>query len=112
MPIVLPDLDVEKVKRWCRARVPAKFKDEVRLEVNVGGKSVSIHERRPVWNDVAGEWTNMPIAQLRDAGDGAWTLYSGDRYGKWTLYLGLEATQPIDVILDEIDADPTSVFWG
>ena len=48
-PPVLPELDVEKVRRWCRDRVPAKFADEVRLEVTTRGKSISIHECRPVW---------------------------------------------------------------
>jgi hypothetical protein len=46
---VLPELDVEKVKRWCRDRVPAKFADQVRLEVTTRGKSIFIHECRPVW---------------------------------------------------------------
>ncbi len=52
---VLPELDVEKVKRWCRERVPAKFKDEVRLEVTTRGKSISIHECRPVWRGAPGD---------------------------------------------------------
>ena len=41
-----------------------------------------------------------------------WTLYFGDRYGKWTMYFDLDTNQPIDVILDEIGKDPTCVFWG
>ena len=112
MAIVLPELDVEKVRRWCRDRVPAKFNDEVRLEVSTRGKSVSIHECRPVWRGAPGEWTKMPIAQIRYEGDGTWTLYFGDRYGGWTMYFDLEAKQPIDVIIEEISSDPTCVFWG
>jgi hypothetical protein len=109
---VLPELDVEKVKRWCRERVPDRAKDEVRLEVTTRGKSISIHERRPVWKGAPGEWTSMPIAQIRYEGDGAWTLYFGDRYGKWTMYFDLESNQSINVILDELGSDPTCVFWG
>jgi len=45
---VLPELDVEKVRRWCRHRVPAKFADEVRLGVTTRGKNISIHECRPI----------------------------------------------------------------
>jgi hypothetical protein len=59
-----------------------------------------------------GEWTKTPIAQVRYEGDGTWTLYFGDHYGKWTMYFDLNTNQPIDVILDEISLDPTSVFWG
>ncbi len=54
----------------------------------------------------------MPIAQIRYEGEGAWTLYFGDRYGKWTMYFDLDTHQPINVILDEIGKDPTCVFWG
>jgi hypothetical protein len=99
--MVLPELDVEKVKRWCRDRVPAKFADEVRLEVTARGKSVSIHECRPIWRGAPGEWSRPPIAQIRYQGDGTWTMYSD-----------LGAHQPIDVILGEIGIDPACIFWG
>jgi Protein of unknown function (DUF3024) len=109
---VLPELDMEKLRRSCRRRVPDALADEVRLEVSVKDERVSIHECRPPWRGGPGEWTSMPIAQVRYEGNGAWTLYFGDRYGNWTLYSDLEAKQPIDVIINELDADPTFVFWG
>jgi len=28
------------------------------------------------------------------------------------MYFDLDPAQPIDVVIAEIDADPTSVFWG
>ena len=108
MATVIPELDVEKVKRFCRDRVPAKFRDEVRLEVTIRGKTVSIHGCRPAWRGAPGEWTRMAIAQLRYEGESTWTLYFGDRYGKWTMYFDLATHQPID----EIGTDPTCVFWG
>ena len=108
---VLPDLDVEKLRRFCKGRVPERVKDKVRLEVTVKGKRVSIHERRPPFLGV-GEGTSSPIAQVRYEGDGTWTLYFGDRYGKWRLYFDLDTNQPIDVIIKELEVDPTSVFWG
>ena len=109
---VLPEIDVEKLRRFCRERIPDSVKDEVRLEVTVKGKRVSVHERRPPWQGGPGEWTSMPIAQVRYEGDGTWTLYFGDRYGGWTMYFDLEAKQPIDVIIEELSSDPTCVFWG
>ncbi len=112
MPSVLPDIDVEKVRRFCRDRVPEAAKDEVRLEVTTRGKNVSIHEWRPVWRGAPGDWTTMPIAQLRYEGDGTWTLYFGDRYGKWTMYFDLDTHQRIDVLIKELAEDPTCVFWG
>jgi hypothetical protein len=108
---VLPELDIEKLRRSCRKRVPEQLADEVRLEVTVRGKRVSVHECRPPWMGV-GEWTSMPIAQIRYEGGGLWSLYFGDRYGKWTEYFDLEPSQPIDVIIAELEEDPTCVFWG
>jgi hypothetical protein len=112
VPTVLPDLDVERVKRFCAKKVPANLADEVRLEVTTRGQSVSIHERRPVWRGAPGEWTSMPVAQLRYDGDGEWTLYFGDRNGEWVLYFDLDPKQPIDVLVNELQGDPTCLFWG
>ena len=112
MATVLPERDVEKIRRFCRHRVPAKFADEVRLEVTTRGKSVSIYECRPVWRGAPAEWTRMPIAQIRYEGAGTWTLYFGDRNGTWIMYFDLDTNQPMNVILDEIGSDPTCVFWG
>lgn len=109
---VLPELDIEKLRRLLRRRCPDELAEEVRLELTVAGKRLSVHELRPVWRGAPGEWTSMPIAQLRYDGNGLWTLYFGDRYGKWTMYFDLEPAQPIDVIITELDEDPTSVFWG
>jgi hypothetical protein len=71
---VLPDLDVEKLRRFCKGHVPDRVKDKVRLKVTVKAKRVSIYERRPPFLGV-GEWTSSPIAQVRYEGDGTWTLY-------------------------------------
>ena len=108
----LPDLDVEEVQRACQRRVPDQLKGEIRLEVTVKGKRVSIHEHRPVWRGTPTDWTSTPIAQLRYEEDGLWTLYVGDARGKWTQYFELEARQPIDLIINELDTDPTGIFWG
>lgn len=110
-PTVLPELDIAKLRRFAERRVPERARDQVRLEVTAKGKRVSVHELRAPYLGI-GEWASMPIAQLRYEGDGLWTLYFGDRYGGWTLYFDLPACQPIDVIINELESDPTAVFWG
>ena len=72
--------------RRCPRRFPTRCVSRSRRE----GNNVSIDECRPVWRGAPGEWTTMPVAQLRYDGDGAWTLYFGDRNGKWTLSFDLE----------------------
>jgi len=109
---VLPELDVAKLRRFCKERIPEAFADGVRLEVTVKGRRVSIHEHRPPWQGGPGEWTSQPIAQVRYEDEGTWTLYFGDRYGRWTYYDDLEPAQSIDAVIAELKVDPTSVFWG
>jgi hypothetical protein len=113
--VPIPELDVEKVKRFCAKKVPDTLADEVRLEVTIRGRSLSIHERRPVWRGAPGDWTSTPIAQFRydgdGDGDGKWTLYFGDHNGKWVLYFDLDPKQPIHVLINELEDDPTCVFW-
>lgn len=109
---MLPDLDVEKLRRFCRLRVPAAVADRVRIDATTRGKNVSIHERRPPWDGSPGEWTSTPIAQLRYEGDGLWTLYFADRNGKWVRFPGLDPLQPVDVLVNELETDSTCLFWG
>ena len=111
-PRVLPELDIEKVRRFCERHISDARRDEVRLEVSVRGRRVSIHERRPPWTGAPGEWTRMAVAQLRSEDDGSWSLYFGDRNGKWVEYFDLDGHRPIDVIINVLEADPTCLFWG
>jgi hypothetical protein len=70
------DLAVAKVRRFCDQRVPAEARNEVCLEVTTRGATITIVERRPLWQGGPGAWTRMPIAQLRyDTAAGTWTLY-------------------------------------
>ena len=59
------DIAVAKVRRFCDQRVPAEVRDEACLEVTTRGASITIVERRPLWEGGPGAWTRMPIAQLR-----------------------------------------------
>src|SRR3974377_1646546 len=112
MPTVLPELDVEKVRRLCQKKCPDRLADKVRLEVTTAGQNFSIHECRPLWRGAPGEWTSSPIAQLRYQGDGTWTLYFGDRYGKWTMYFDLYPAQPVDLLIDELEEGPPWLSWA
>ncbi len=62
----LPELDLARIRRYCQAKVPARVSNEIRIEVDVSGRSVTIMECRPPWNPEFGtDWTRFPIAQLR-----------------------------------------------
>jgi hypothetical protein len=107
------DLAVAKVRRFCDQRVPAEARDEVCLEVTTRAASITIVERRPLWEGGPGAWTRLPIAQLRhDPAAGTWTLCWADRNRRWHRYDHLDPTPHLDDLLKEIDQDPLSMFWG
>jgi hypothetical protein len=101
-----------RIKRFCAARVPSELTDKIRIETTVRGQNVTLFECRPPWDGMPGEWTRMPIAQLRYEGEGKWTLYSQNRSDRWVLYPELEPHQPVAVLIDELDQDPVFIFWG
>jgi hypothetical protein len=54
----------------------------------------------------------MPIAQLRfDPDSVQWTLFWADRNSRWHRY---DLTDPgtVEQLLEEIESDPTCIFWG
>ena len=68
---------------------------------------------RPLWSDKEAPWTRMKIAQLRfDDVSRTWTLYWADRNETWNRYWDLEPSASISELLDEIDQDPTGIFFG
>ncbi len=73
----VPELDPARVQRWAHHHIPEDGLDQVRVEVQTRGKSVTVVERRAPWRPEAGpEWSGMPIAQLRyDPRSLRWTLY-------------------------------------
>jgi Protein of unknown function (DUF3024) len=111
---VLPQADVERVRRLCAARVPAEVSAEVRVECEVDPRAVTVVEWRPPWREDFGpEWTRMPIARFRYIGTARlWSLYYYRHTGRWERYPLLGPTTRIDPSLDELELDPICVFWG
>jgi hypothetical protein len=44
-----PETDLAKIRKYCQAQVPARLRDQVRIEATVRGSSVTIFECRPLW---------------------------------------------------------------
>jgi hypothetical protein len=85
----------------------------MRLEATVRGNSVTMADCRPPWQGEPGEWTRMNIAQLRyEPTSTRWTLYWADRNSRWHRYDDLEPTSSLDDLINEIDQDPTCIFFG
>ena len=73
---------------------------QVRNEVVVSGKTVTIVERRAPWRpDETQQWTSFPIAQLRWNPDAAtWTLYWRDRNIRWHRYPGTPSARDVGML--------------
>jgi len=93
-------------------RVPMRFRDQIRMSVEVRGNNVTLFEDRPVWR-MPGQWTHGKIAQFRyDPKTERWTLYWSNRHGKSLLYEGKRPAADIATLVREVDADPHGAFFG
>ncbi len=103
-----------RVRRWCEQRVPAHVRDQVKVECDAGLRHLTIVECRPPWRKDAGaEWIRFPIARLRHTkATGQWSLYWRDRHLRFHAYDRTVPSPHIDDLLQEIDRDPTAIFWG
>jgi hypothetical protein len=105
---------VREVEAFLDGRVPAHAAHQVRLVFSVRGNAITIVERRAPWRpDFGSEWSSLKIAQLRyDPGTGTWSLYWRDRNERWHRYRAATRRRDVGPLLDEIDRDPTGIFWG
>lgn len=113
--MTIPELDRKRIEAWCRARTPDEHRDTMRVEAMFRGNSVNVADRRAPWPDSVGpEWSTLRIAKLTlDPVTQTWKLYSLDRHDRLMPYsdeFGLSG-RLVD-LLDEIDRDPISIFWG
>lgn len=91
-----PETDVARIRKYCRARVSARFRHQIRIEAAVHGNSVTIFECRPPWRPNLTEWSKVRGAQLRySASTHHWSLHWADRNGRWHRYGDLDAG-PVD----------------
>ena len=115
--MTLPETDLARIRRWVdarNARLPERVRDQIRNEINVDDRAVTILECRPPWRaDFGPDWTRFPIARLRyTKARREWQIYWRDRNLKFHAYDLVPPSANVDTLLAEIDADPTCIFWG
>ena len=114
---MLPETDIARVRRWVRARndgLPERAVGLIRYEVDVDPRTLTVLECRPPWREDFGpDWSRRPAARLRfTKARNEWDLYWSDRNGKFHRYDRVQPTGNIERLLEEVDADPTCIFWG
>jgi hypothetical protein len=93
------------VKRYCDKRIPPRLRNELRLEVETRGRSITIFEHLPPWRpDFGPDWSRRQIAQMRyDPETLTFTLYWADRNGRWLAYPNIGPTGDVGPLLREIE---------
>ncbi len=82
--------------------------------MDVASTSITISECRPPRRlEYGPEWTRQRVARLRYTRTRAeWSLYWADQHSKFHLYDRVGQAPTVARLLEEIDADPTCIFWG
>lgn len=112
LPAVEKKLATETLARYCESRVPAHARDQVRMGYRFRGNSATVYEERAPRTG-GGVWVDIVVAQFRyDDKTKLWTLYCADRNSNWHLYDEVEPAKSIQTLVDEVEDDPTGIFWG
>lgn len=104
---------IEKVLApYCVSKVPPDLQEQLRVGFKYWGNSVTLFQERPTfWEPET--WVDIVVAQFRyDQKNKRWTLYCADRNSRWHLYDLIEPTPDFEALLEEVDEDPTGIFWG
>ena len=97
---------------FCATHIPPHARDQISLSYEFRGKSVTLFEHRPRW-DQPNDWISSAIAQFRfDPSNGRWRLYCADRNSKWHVYSLKRPTSRFESLLAEVVKDPTGIFFG
>ena len=114
---MIPDLDLARVRKWIggrNAEMTPDAQDQIRYEVDVTDRTITVLECRPPWREDFGpEWTRLPICRFRYTKvREEWSLYWRDRNLKFHEYDLVEPTPHIDELIGEVKRDHTAIFWG
>jgi hypothetical protein len=100
-----------KLARYCEGKTRSVRSNVLKVSYAVKGNEVTIYEGRPHFLDRT-LWAIRPVAKMKyNEVRGTWTLYCPDRDVKWHKYRDLGPAKKIGTILQEIDDDPTGIFW-
>lgn len=112
----LPEDDVAIVREWVdalNASMPAHVASQLRYRLDTYRNAVTLVESRAVDpQDPSGDWFDVFVARLRFTRSRGWELYWPDRDSNFHVYEPVEPTQDVTMLVDEIQRDPTGIFFG
>jgi hypothetical protein len=100
------------LEKFCSERIPMALQNQIKLEFNIRGNYVTLFEKK-IYFKGPSQWTKGKIAQFRyDPDNNKWTLYWWRHTGKWYKYEEIKPQNDLQKLVDEVDKDPTAIFWG
>ena len=115
MPI--PETELKRVSNmlseYCEKRIPQHIRHKLKMGYDIDRTWVHLYEERPMFQDET-KWHKMIIAKFRyTIKTNKWTLYWADRNSKWHIYKKTKnPTRHFELLLEEVDDDPTGIFYG
>lgn len=114
---MIPDLDLARVRKWIEQRnaeLPPRARDQIRNEIDITDRTITVLECRPPWRkDFGPEWTRLPVCRFRYTKvRKEWSLYWSDRNLKFHEYDLAVPTPHLDELIEEVKLDRAGIFWG
>lgn len=109
-PLELQAIEV-KLRTFCD-RVPEHVRDRLLHIYSVKGHEIVLAEKRPAFRNPS-EWIESPVAKFKFvASRRIWQLFHQDRNAKWRQYEPHFEAKKFDELFQEVENDPTCIFWG
>jgi hypothetical protein len=97
--------------RFCD-RVSSQLRDKIAYSVQFRGNSAVILEGRPSFTRPT-EWTQLKMARFTfEPTSARWSLQWADQNERWHPYQGMRHSRRLEVLLAEVERDPTGIFFG
>ena len=102
----------KRLQAYCESRVPFHVRNQLRMSFRITGHDVILFEERPAFRPPH-EWRESPVAKFSYvATRKVWRLFCQHSDLRWHEYRRVPSAGDFDVLLKEVDNDPTHIFWG
>lgn len=96
----------------CAPHPDPAISSQVRLGYRMEGYAVVLFESRPAF-DSPRDWQNHDVAKLKFVkSQGTWQLFCQFRDLEWHIHEPLPSSPELEVLVNEVQHDPTGIFWG
>ena len=101
-----------RLSAYCEARIPVHVRNKLRLGFRITGQDVVLFEKRPAFRPPH-DWQELPVAKFKYVrSQNAWHLFCQHRDLRWHKYEPMPSARSFDILLHEVDSDPTGIFFG